>query len=224
MKSILFHADRYVEMQKGMKDFLNGQDAFLSSRTVSSTRAVGDAIQEILSENFASIVGKEDCLEYSREFSRRAMPDFAFRDRNGAYYVVDIKTHRLSTSFNRPNLTSVERLTRLYEDDGNYFVVLMVSYALDGLRVAVEQVTFVPIGFIDWKCLSVGALGWGQIQIANSSNVVVRPGYSRKSWMIEFCDRMLEFYPREMDKIDRRMERFRGIKEQWERRPERADT
>ena len=56
---------------------------------------------------------------------------------------------------------SVERLARFYEDDGNYFVVLMVTYEIDGLRVAVEEVTFVPIEFIEWRCLTIGALGWG---------------------------------------------------------------
>ncbi len=53
------------------------------------------------------------------------MADLAFEDLDGYYYVVDVKTHRLSTKFNMPNLTSVERLARFYEDDKNYFVVLM---------------------------------------------------------------------------------------------------
>ena len=133
---------------------------------------------------------------------------------------MDVKTHRLSTAFNMPNLTSVERLARFYEDDGNYFVVLMVTYEIDGLRVAVEEVTFVPIEFLEWRCLTIGALGWGQIQIANSNNVLIHPGYSRKSWMIELCDTMLDFYPREIAKIDTRIERFRRIREAWKQRPE----
>ena len=103
------------------------------------------------------------------------MADMAFEDPDGAYYVVDVKTHRLSTAFNMPNLTSVERLARFYEDDGNYFVVLMVTYEIEGLRAVVEQVTFVPIEFLDWGCLTIGALGWGQIQIANSRNVSDSP-------------------------------------------------
>ena len=53
------------------------------------------------------------------------MADLAFEDLDGYYYIVDVKTHRLSTKFNMPNLTSVERLARFYEDDKNYFVVLM---------------------------------------------------------------------------------------------------
>ena len=67
-------------------------------------------------------------------------------------------------------------LARFYEDDGNYFVVLMVTYEIDGLQVAVEQATFVPIEFLDWRCLTIGALGWGQIQIANSNNMDTTAG------------------------------------------------
>ncbi len=34
-----------------------------------------------------------------------------------------------------------------------------------------------------------------------------------------FCDTMLEFYPKEIGKIEDRIGRFRRIREAWERRP-----
>jgi hypothetical protein len=58
------------------------------------------------------------------------MADLAFEDTTGNYYVVDIKTHNLTTSFIMPNLTSVERLARFYGDSKNYFVLLLVSYTI----------------------------------------------------------------------------------------------
>ncbi|APB34227.1 hypothetical protein GlitD10_1901 [Gloeomargarita lithophora Alchichica-D10] len=72
-----------------------------------------------------------------------------------------------------PNLTSVERLTRFYESDKNVFAVLMVAYDIEQTRVEVERVTFVPIEFLGWDCLTIGALGWGQIQIAIAKHVKV---------------------------------------------------
>ena len=220
MKSQLFYTDQYTTAQDQIKEFLNGQDQFLSGSTAKSTRAVGDAIQDILSNSFQSILGTELCAKYSSQFARRAMADLAFEDTDGFYYVVDVKTHRLSTKFNMPNLTSVERLSRFYEDDKNYYVVLMVAYDIEDLQAVIEHVTFVPIEFLGWDCLTIGALGWGQIQIANSNRITVNPQYSRKSWMIEFCDTMLEFYPKEIAKIDSRIERFKKIREEWERRPD----
>ena len=220
MKSRLFYTVQYASVQDQIKGFLNSQDQFLSGSTAKSTRAVGDAIQDILSENFQSILGTKLCAKYSSQFARRAMADLAFEDADGFYYVVDVKTHRLNTKFNMPNLTSVERLSRFYEDDKNSFVVLMVAYDVENLRALVERVTFVPIEFLGWDCLTIGALGWGQIQVANSNRITVNPQYSRKSWMIEFCDTMLEFYPKEIAKIDGRIERFKRIREAWEKRPD----
>src|SRR5438034_8107673 len=114
-----------------------------------------------------------------------------------------------------PNLTSVERLTRYYEDDLNYFVLLLISYHIEETAVVVTNVKFVPIEFLGWDCLTIGALGWGQIQIANSNIVTINAKYSRKQWMIEFCDIMLEFYPKEIGKIGNRIQRLRDIKEFW---------
>jgi len=220
MKSQLFYTGKYATVQHQLKAFLNGQDQFLSDSTAKSTRAVGDAIQDILSDNFQSILGAEFCTNYSSQFARRAMADLAFEDADGFYYVVDVKTHRLSTKFNMPNLTSVERLSRFYEDDKNYFVVLMVAYDIEDLCAVIEDVTFVPIEFLGWDCLTIGALGWGQIQIANSNKITINPQYSRKSWMIEFCDTMLEFYPKEIAKIGSRTELFKKIRAEWEKRPD----
>lgn len=220
MKSQLFYSDQYETVQEQIKEFLNQQKQFLSGSTAKSTRAVGDAIQDILSDGFRSILGPEHCAKYSSKFARRAMADLAFEDNQGCYYVVDVKTHRLSTKFNMPNLTSVERLSRFYEDDKNSFVVLMVAYDVENLQAVIERVIFVPIEFLGWDCLTIGALGWGQIQIANSNVITINPQYSRKRWMLEFCDTMLEFYPKELAKIDSRMERFEKIREEWEKRPD----
>lgn len=138
MKSHLFYSDEHKKIEKKIKDFLNNQSDFLSPRTISSTRAVGDAIQELLADNFKSILSNR-VKEYSTDFARRAMADLAFSDKDGFYYVIDVKTHRLDTHFNMPNLTSVERLARFYEDDKNYFIVLVVAYKPLGSSVESEN-------------------------------------------------------------------------------------
>ncbi len=143
------------------------------------------------------------------------MADIAFGDIDGNFYVVDVKTHRLETAFNMPNLTSVERLVRLYEDDKNYFVLLLVKYRAAPGQLVIEDVNFIPIEYLSWECLTVGALGWGQIQIANANKVVVAEGYSRKRWMLELCEVMLSFYPREIAKIGERIEYFERVRERW---------
>lgn len=214
-KSQIFYSEKFGEVQEAIREFLNSQEDYLSTSTANSPRAVGDAIQDVLGSNLQQVIGDEVCKNYSANFARRAMADLAFEDDNGFYYVIDVKTHRLSTKFNMPNLTSVERLARFYEEDKNVFAVLMVAYDVERTRVEVERVTFAPIEFLGWDCLTIGALGWGQIQIANSNSITVNPGYSRKQWMLELCDALSEFYPREIAKIEERLNYFGRVKQFW---------
>ncbi|MGI9558512.1 MAG: hypothetical protein ACR2NQ_02435 [Thermodesulfobacteriota bacterium] len=216
-KSKLFYTYTYKDLEKKTKNFLNKQSNFLSPSTINSPRAVGDAIENILVDNFGTILGGIS-KEYSSQFARRAMADLAFTDKDDFYYVVDVKTHRLDTKFNMPNLTSVQRLSRFYEDDKNYFIVLKVDYKVKGLKVIIDKVSFVPIEFVSWDCLTLGALGWGQIQIANANTVTLKPKNKRKNWMIEMCDTLLDFYPKEILKINKRIDHFKKVKKQWQGR------
>lgn len=219
MKSKLFHSGKYRKVQTAVKNLINNSPDFLSENTAQSPRAAGDAIERIVARSFGDLL-PEFCGEYSSSFERRAMADLAFEDSDKNNYIVDVKTHRTDTKFNMPNLTSVERIARFYENDHNFFTVLMVSYGVEGTKASVSDVKFFPIEFLDWKCLRIGALGWGQIQIANSNNITVNPENSRKKWMLEFCNAMLEFYPNEMKKIGERVSRFRKVKKDWEKKAE----
>jgi hypothetical protein len=214
MKSRFFTSGAYKKIEQKVLRLLNEQADFLSEDTAGSTRAAGDAIQSIIEDHFEEILG-EHGGEYSASFARRAMADLAFKDQPGNYYVVDVKTHREETAFNMPNLTSVDRLARFYEDDANFFVMLMVKYGVTGTKVKVSKVHFVPIEYLQWSCLTLGALGAGQIQIANSKHIEIDSTKSRRAWMLEFCDNVLQFYPREIVKINKRIGKFERVKEFW---------
>lgn len=114
-----------------------------------------------------------------------------------------------------PNLISVERLARFYEADTNVFVILFISYKMNGYQAVISDVRFIPIEFLSWDCLTVGALGWGQIQVANSNYIKMNPQYSRKRWMLELCEALFCFYPREIRKIEKRVSRFEQVREAW---------
>ena len=217
MKSTFYYDGHYLEVAEKIKNYINTLPTFLSPQTAGSTRAIGDAIEYSISEKFNSLLG-DWCVEYWNSFARRAMADFAFTDREGIYSVVDVKTHREDSSFNMPNLTSVERLATLYESDENVFSLIMVKYSIDDTRMNATEVIFSPIEYLDWDCLTIGALGWGQIQLANSNYIKINNGYSRKKWMLQLCDTMHDFYPKEIQKINRRMGRFDDEKAYWESR------
>lgn len=94
--SQLFSSGAYIEIQEKVKTLINNQDTFLTKATSDSPRAVGDAIQGIIEDNFQDVLG-DWCSEYTAQFARRAMADLACTDALGNYYVVDVKTHRMDT-------------------------------------------------------------------------------------------------------------------------------
>lgn len=215
VRSSFYYEGHYRNVASSIKAYLNASQNFLSPQTADSPRAVGDALESLVAGNFSIFLG-DWCSEYSSDFARRAMADMAFADKQGFYSLIDVKTHREDTRFNMPNLTSVERLARLYESDTNVFSIMMIRYSIENTTVTVSEVLFSPIEFLDWECLTIGALGWGQIQIANSNDIRVIEGNSRKKWMLQLCEAMAEFYPREIAKIQDRITRFDTVRKHWE--------
>ncbi|GMO65223.1 MAG: hypothetical protein Ta2A_13290 [Treponemataceae bacterium] len=217
--SVILSLENRTVIQSNVLKLLN-TNQLMNYNTVNSPRAVGDAVQSFLEQKFSSCVPAGLVSKFSTTFARRSMADFAFEDSNGFYYVIDFKTHNLGTKFNMPNLTSVERLARFYGDNKNYFVLLLVSYNIEGDSLSFKDCTFVPIEMLDWSCLTLGALGWGQIQIANSNIINITPENTRKKWMLQLCDTLDLFYPNEIAKITNRIDYFRNIREYWEQQPD----
>ena len=180
MTSKLFLAENRQKIEYTVINLLNGNQ-LMNYNTVNSPRAVGDAVQGFLEKNISQCLPNDLVTKINTSFARRSMADLAFEDTTGNYYVVDIKTHNLTTSFNMPNLTSVERLARFYGDGKNYFVLLLVSYTIQNEELLFKECLFVPIEYLDWSCLTLGALGWGQIQIANSNIIKIELTNTRKN-------------------------------------------
>lgn len=208
--SAIFEPANLQLIEQKVLEVINAQADFLSTKTSESPRAAADAIQSILKDNFKTVLG-EFCKEYVSEHSRRSMADLQFSDHADHNYVVDVKTHREDTVFNMPNVISVARLAKFYENPKNHFVLLFVKYKVEGVKVIVTKVSFFPIENLSWDCLSIGALGNGQIQI-NNSNDVQFSCTSRKAWHSTFLDKVLEFYPKEIIKINKRIAKFEKFK------------
>jgi len=219
MTSKLFLAENRQKIEYTVINLLNGNQ-LMNYNTVNSPRAVGDAVQGFLEKNISQCLPNDLVTKINTSFARRSMADLAFEDTTGNYYVVDIKTHNLTTSFNMPNLTSVERLARFYGDGKNYFVLLLVSYTIQNEELLFKECLFVPIEYLDWSCLTLGALGWGQIQIANSNIIKIELTNTRKKWMLQLCDALDLFYPNEISKITQRIDYFKNIREYWENQPD----
>ena len=189
----------------------------VQGRSLQSPRAVGDAVQAFLGEQ----VGLKQCIPtaalntFENDFERRSMEDMAFYDKENRYYAVDCKTHNLSTAFNMPNLISVRRLANFYKNENNYFCILIVEYRVKDNSIKYQACHFKPIEAFSWDCLTIGALGWGQIQIANANILKFNSKPNRKKWMLQLCDLLDMFYDEEIGKIGERKTWFKDIRDFW---------
>ncbi len=86
------------------------------------------------------------------------------------------------------------------------------------MSLVVSEARFFPIENLSWDCLTIGALGWGQIQIANANRLEIDFSITRKKWMLSLCDAMSEFYPREIEKISERIDYFKKVRDRWEKK------
>lgn len=185
--------------------------------SLSSPRAIGDAVQDYLGETGLPKVLSKYGIAVNDEFGRRAMEDIAFKDAQGNYYAIDVKTHNEDTMFNMPNLISVKRLATFYKnDDKNNFCILIISYKVRQNKLEYTDCHFKRIESFDWSCLTIGALGWGQIQIANSNNLKFTDTTCRKTWMLQLCDNLSIFYDEEIGKIGERKSWFGTMREYWQ--------
>ncbi len=217
MTDWIFDNSKRKELEKFIYDSLQQYNFELSADALNSPRTIGDNVEKAISNEFGTIIEKTDIKisNFVANHSRRGMADFSFIS-GGFNYVVDVKTHRTDAKFSMPNLISVKRLADFYqEEDKNYFVLFLISYKIKDNAIEFEKVSICPIEHLSWNCLTLGALGEGQIQIANGRNVNIVP-CSKKDWMLELCNKLIDsFYPKEKNKIDKRIEAFKVVRNFW---------
>jgi hypothetical protein len=135
-----------INFTNDIRDMLEDNDSKFGSNP--SPRTVGDICQSLIEDLFLNGSIKIIGNPIAEKFARRAMADVAFEDKEGNYIMVDIKTHNTTTVFNMPNLTSVERLSRFYEDDKNYFSILLITYSINNGLINFNEVKFIPIEYL----------------------------------------------------------------------------
>ena len=211
MKSIFYKENLISSFKSNILKSLNSD--FVKGK-LNTPRIAGDSIEDFIKEFFYNNLPSNIGTFIDEELGRRAMADFAFNDIYNNYIIVDVKTHNKNTTFNMPNITSVERLSKFYyESDNNIFSLLMVSY--DENTNKFSEIYFIPIEYLDWECLNIGALGWGQIQISNYNNKTINKNQTRKEWMLNMIKKLKLFYPKEIEKIYKRIKYFEDVEKYW---------
>ncbi len=207
--------NKYIENK--IEDYLNSQKLVIGDLQDKEPRAVASIIEKLICGKFEKLF--IDIIKtYTPSTSRKSMEDIAYYDEENNYYAIDIKTHRLNdSSFHMPNLISIKRLNDFYrESNKNHLMILKVDYNDTEKGIEIKKVTYNQIEFYAWECLRIGALGWGQIQIANANSITIKESI-KEEWMASLCNKVIDHYRKEMIKIEKtRLVYFSNEKKYWE--------
>jgi hypothetical protein len=169
-------------------------------------RGIGDKIENIVCEHITKLKMPEMVIESAT--SRRSMEDIQILCR-GLLYKIDIKSHFVDSRFSMPNLVSIDRLKRFYNNDGNFLCYVFVDYRVDSDVATIVNIDIRLIEELDWDILAIQNLGKGQLQIKNMNNKLKFVDIDRTSWMNKLKENSIIYY----DNLINKIKRYKGI---WE--------
>jgi hypothetical protein len=166
-------------------------------------RTVGDLIERRISEILYN--SESDLISEKRSpRSKKSIEDVTLIS-NGITYYIDPKTHDVNSDFSMPNLTSVDKIKKLFLSENKDLIYIFVSYYLSEGMVMIKDIKVFFIWEIDTSVLGVGALGKGQLQIKNANNELVFTNKGKSEWYLDFKKLVQEYLKRQINKINKQI-------------------
>lgn len=142
--------------------------------------------------------------ETRRAKSKRTIEDVTLISQKKLFYI-DIKTHDLNSEFSMPNLTSINRIRKVFNSDKKELVYSLVSYVLENNMLIVKDVEVFFIWELEPTILSVGALGLGQLQIKDANKELIFTTIGKMSWYSEYVKLVQVYLQKQKIKIEQQI-------------------
>lgn len=166
-------------------------------------RTVGDLIEskvaEILFNSTSELISEKRAPR-----SKKSIEDVTLVS-NGVSYYIDPKTHDINSEFSMPNLTSVQKIKKLFDTTDKELIYVFVSYAITEGMVIISDIKVFFLWELDISILGVGALGKGQLQIKNANNNLVFTQKGKVGWYGDFKLLMQEFLKKQLIKVNKQI-------------------
>lgn len=166
-------------------------------------RTVGDLIESKVSEILRNV--KSDLITEKRApRSKKSIEDVTLVS-SGVTYYIDPKTHDVNSDFSMPNLTSVEKIKKLFLNKNEELVYVFVSYRIENAVINIVEVKVFFIWELDISILGVGALGKGQLQIKNANESLVFTSKGKENWYVDFKKLVQIYLKKQITKIKKQI-------------------
>jgi hypothetical protein len=157
------------------------------------------AYADLLEEHACTQASLEHGSSYAKGRSVRSPEDFSLD--LGTRYLIDVKTRRLNTQFNMPNLISVDRLDRILSDPTQDLWYWLIDYEVmpDG-RCMVRYSEIRAVWSLPLDALAIQNLGKGQLQIKDWTKLGIHRS-DRDGWLRDMRRMRKAFYLKQVDKF-----------------------
>jgi hypothetical protein len=166
-------------------------------------RTVGDLIESKVTEILSNF-DSELISEKRAPRSKKSIEDVTLVSRGISYYI-DPKTHDKNSDFSMPNLTSVDKIKKLFSTDDQELIYVFVSYTIENGLVVIEDIKVFFIWELDISILGVGALGKGQLQIKNANNDLIFTNKGKNEWYSDFKKLVQEYLKKQITKTNKQI-------------------
>ena len=170
-------------------------------------RTIGDLVEkkviEIILQNQNPIIN-----EVKLSTGKKSMEDVSVVS-NGVTYMLDPKSHNVDSEFSMPNLSSISRIKKLFDNNKKEMMYVFVDYKIDGQVVRIEDIKVLYLWELDMSMLGIGALGKGQLQIKNLNKELVISDEGKQIWYGKLKTQVKEYLAKQIKKIEKQ-------KKEWE--------
>ena len=170
-------------------------------------RTIGDLVEkkviEIILQNQNPIIN-----EVKLSTGKKSMEDVSVVS-DGVTYMLDPKSHNVDSEFSMPNLSSISRIKKLFDNDKKEMMYVFVDYKIDGQVVKIEDIKVLYLWELDMSMLGIGALGKGQLQIKNLNKELVISDEGKQIWYGKLKTQVKEYLAKQIKKIEKQ-------KKEWE--------
>lgn len=166
-------------------------------------RTVGDLIESKVSEILRNSEG-DLITEKRAPRSKKSIEDVTLVS-GGVLYYIDPKTHDVNSDFSMPNLTSIEKIKKLFQSQTEELVYVFVSYKIVNGIVNIVDIKVFFLWELDISILGIGALGKGQLQIKNANDSLIFTSQSKQIWYQDFKKLVQIFLKKQISKINKQI-------------------
>jgi len=131
--------------------------------------------------------------------SKKSLEDVTWKSPTTTYWI-DVKTHYIQDveGFSMPNMSSIEKLRKLFKQPNEELIYVMVSYTRNNNLIQIDNIKVFFIWELDWSVLSIQNLGRGILQIKDNNKPLVFTNQGKQKWFNQLCKSAIQFHTKQI--------------------------